>query len=189
MFKYIVGLFVLLSLSACQQKQPKNDTITMGDGTEISLQPHVDLYSKILGKSVDTKEFCKCYLPKYYSFLKLHPDKLKLFNQGKPVELSEADYSNLEAPYLNCIIQTATNDTSIKVTFTNDVIGEIKMALKNELSGSKTEKNNDIDKYCDCLIKGIQKKFTAREFYGGDYIRSKKYNMLEAKCSDLTKKE
>ncbi len=180
---------MLFSLFACKQKQTKDDSIVMNDGTEIPLKPYLEAYSKTLGKSVDTKEFCKCYVPKYYAFLKQHPDKLKLFKEGKPVDLSESDHDELYNPYLDCIAQTASNDTTIKVTFKEDVIMQMKNSMKSDLSGSEIEKTNDINEYCDCIIDGIQKEFTAKEFYRNDYTESDKYKKLTEKCLEITKKK
>jgi hypothetical protein len=66
---------------------------------------------------------------------------------------------------------------------------EVKKKMKKELVNTEIEKTNDVDKYCDCIIKSIQTDFTVKEFMQADFNETQKYQNLVDKCLAATIKE
>lgn len=185
------ALFVLvcLCLSACGQNHNSGDTISVDKDVEIPIKACVEENTKILGKSVNAVAFCKCLLPKFYEDLKNDPEKLKLLKAGDWSNLSKEKQELVIKYYQGCVSETATNDSTTKLTITPRMAAGIKKQMKQGLVGSGIEKTNDIDKYCDCMINSLQTDFTATEVLQTNFNETEKYQKAVANCLKVTKKK
>lgn len=181
-------LFLCLSLSACGQKAKTGDTITV-DGIEIPLAACVEANGKILGNAVDPVAFCKCLIPKFYQDVKNDPEKLLLLKKGSWYDLARDKRELVTKYFQSCISQTATNDSTAKLTITPRMAAGMKNKMKQELIGSDIEKTNDVDKYCDCMINSLQTDFTIKEVMQDNFNETEKYQKVIEKCLKLTKKK
>lgn len=179
---------VCLYLSACGQNRTTEDTVMVDTNVEIPIKACVEANKKILGNSVNPIAFCKCLLPKFYEDLKNDPEKLKLLKAGDWSTLSKEKQEMVIKYYQGCISQTATNDTTAKLTITPRMAEGIKKQMKQGLVGTDIEKTNDIDKYCDCMINSLQTDFTATEVMQTNFNETEKYQKAVAKCLNATKK-
>jgi hypothetical protein len=175
-------------LSACGQKQNEGETITVDKGVEIPIKACVEANTKILGNSVDPIGFCKCLIPKFYADLKNDPEKLKLLKEGNWYDLSKDKQELVIKYYQECISLTATNDSTAKLTITPRMAEGMKKKMKQDLIGSKIEKTNNVDKYCDCMINSLQNDFSAKEIMQTNFNETEKYQKVLDKCLKTTKK-
>ena len=180
-------IFICFLLSACGQRNV-GDTITVDKDVEIPIKACVEVNTKILGNSVDPVAFCKCLLPKFYEDLKNDPEKLKLLKEGNWYDLSKDKQELVIKYYQECISQTATNDSTAKLTITPRMAEGMKKKMKQDLIGSDIEKTNDVDKYCDCMINSLQTDFTAKEIMQTNFNETEKYQKVLDKCLKTTKK-
>ena len=188
MKRQVLLLFLCSGLFSCEQQQSKGDTIIVDNDVEIPIQACVEANSKILGNSVDPIAFCKCLIPKFYADLKSDPEKLKLLKKGNWYDLSKDKQELVIKYYQGCISQTATNDSTAKLTITPRMAEGIKKQMKQSLVGSDIEKTNDVDKYCDCMINSLQTDFTAQEIMQTNFNETEKYQKAVDKCLRTTKK-
>ena len=177
-----------LWLSSCGQNQDPNETVVVEDGVKISIKACVQANTKILGSSVDPVAFCKCVVPKFYSDLKNDPEKLKLLKDGRWFDLSKEKQELVTKYFQECIVATATTDSTAKLTITPRMAEGMKKKMKHELIGSEIEQTNDINKYCDCVINSLQTDFSIKEIMKDDFNQSEKYKQVMDKCLKATKK-
>lgn len=91
--------------------------------------------------------------------------------------------------YQSCITQAATNDSTVKFTITPYMAAGMKKKMKQELIGSEIEQNNDVDKYCDCIINSLQSDFTVQEIMRDKFNETEKYTQVVEKCLKSTTKK
>jgi hypothetical protein len=180
-------ILVGLCLSACGQKH-QGETVVVDKGVEIPIEPCVEANTKILGNSVDPVAFCKCLIPKFYEDLKNDPEKLKQLKEGNWYDLSKDKQELIIKYYQNCISQSTTNDSTAKLTITPRMAEGIKHKMKQDLVGSEIEKTNNVDKYCDCMIKELQENFSAKEILQTNFSETEKYQKMLNKCLEATRK-
>lgn len=179
-----------ICLSTCAQKQNQGETIIVDKDVEIPIKACVEANSKILGNSVNSITFCKCLIPKFYADLKTDPEKVKALKEGNWPNLSKEKQESISSYYESCISETATNDSTAKLTITPRMAEGMKKRWKQELIGSEIEQTNDIDKYCDCLIGKIQTEFTVKEiFRQKDFFESERYSRVVNQCLETTKRK
>jgi hypothetical protein len=180
-------ILVGLCLSACGQKH-QEETVVVEKGVEIPIKPCVEANTKILGNSVDPVAFCKCLIPKFYEDLKNDLEKLKQLKEGNWYDLSKDKQDLVIKYYQNCIFESATNDSTAKLTITPRMAERIKAQMKKDLIGSEIEKTNDVDKYCECMINSLQTDFSAKEIMQTNFSETEKYQRMVDKCLKATKK-
>lgn len=188
MKQLILSTLVCLFFSACEQKLV-GETVVVDEDIEIPIKPCVEANTKILGNSVDPVSFCKCLIPKFYEDIKNDPEKLEQLKEGNWNDLSKYKQELVIKYYQNCISQSATNDSTAKLTITPRMAEGIKGQMKKDLIGSEIEKTNDVDKYCDCIINGLQSDFSAKEIMQTNFNETDKYQKLVDKCLKATKKD
>ena len=186
--KKIFGTFcICFCISACRQNQ--GETIVVDNGVEIPIKACVEANTKILGNSVEPVAFCKCLIPKFYADLKNDPEKLKLLREGNWYDLSKEKQELVTKYYQECITQSATTDSTAKLTITPRMAEGMKNKMKQELIDTEIEKSNNVDKYCDCVISGLQTDFTAKELMQTKFNETEKYQIMVEKCLETTKKK
>src|SRR4030095_8052501 len=150
----------------------------------------VQTYTKILGRSVDPLAFCKCLLPNLYRDLKNDPEKLKLVKgEGSWYDLAKDKQEIMNQYFQSCLMQTATNDSTAKLSITPRMAEQMKKKMRQELIGSDIEKTNDLDKYCECMINSLQTDFTVKEIMQDNFNETEKYQRVVAKCLLSTRKK
>lgn len=178
-----------LSLAfGCRQNNNEADIVIVGNGIEIPIDGCVEGNTKIFGNSVDPVSFCKCLIPKLYDKYKDDPEKFKLFKEGEFDKAAEGDAEAVGIIYNECMSQSV-NDSTARLTITPRMEVTIREGIKNSFAGTDFEKTNDIDAYCDCLIKGMQTELTAKEIMQGNGADSIKFDNLRAKCAQATRKK
>ena len=175
-------------LSACGQNQNLGETVLVDTDVEIPIKACVEANSKILGNSVDPVAFCKCLIPKFYVDLKNNPEKLQLLKAGNWYDLSKDKQELVAKYYRECMLQSATKDSTAKFTVTPRMAVGMKKKMKQDLIDLDIEKTNDVDKYCDCIINSLQTDFTVKEIMKEHFNETEKYQKMVDKCSETTKK-
>lgn len=181
-------LFSCICLTAYGQKNSSGDTV-MIDEVKIPISACVEANSKILGNSVEPVAFCKCLIPKFYQYFKNDPEKLNLLKGGNWYKLAKDKQEIVGKYFQDCMTQSATNDSTAKLTITPRMAVGMKTKMKEDLIGSDIEKTNDIDKYCDCIIDTLQVEFTIKEIMQENFNQTDKYQRMLEKCLTLTKKK
>lgn len=185
----LLSLAISFCLIACMQNRKDiGETILVDKGVEIPISGCVEANEKIFGTSVNTIAFCKCLIPKFYEDLKNDSEKLRLLKEGKWAELSKEKKEIIAQYYQDCFSKTANVDSLSKMTITLSMAEKIKKGMKQQLVGSSIEKTNDIDKYCDCMIKSMQTDFTSKEIMSDNFTETEKYKKALEKCLSMTKK-
>ena len=185
--KYILLIFcICIFLSSCHQND--EDTVLVDDNVKIPIKACVEANTKVLGNSVDPVILCKCIIPKLYTDFKNDPEKLKIINESGWFDISTENQDVIATYYQDCITQSATNDSTSKLTITPRMAERLKTRMQQEMVGTDIEKTNDIDKYCDCVIQGFQTDFTANEVMKPNFNETAKYQILVDKCLESSKK-
>jgi len=185
---FLVLNFILLQY-ACRQIKNKDEMVIVDRNVEIPLKPCIEINKKILGNSVDVNAFCRCLIPKIYTDTKGDPAKVKLLEDGNWNELSAQNKNTISQYYEECIAKSATTDSTAKLTITPEMAVGMKKEIKNQLKGTEVEKANDVDKYCDCIINGLQTDFSAKELMQTNFNETEKYQKMVKRCLSSTKKK
>jgi hypothetical protein len=177
----IIAFLISIALIISCKQNSKNEVV-VGNGKKIPIDACVEVNTKILGKSVDPVAFCKCMIPKFYEVLKDDPDKLDLLNDGKFDQASIGQSQLVATFYSECMSQSGTGDSTARLTITPKMEADIRQGVKDAFEGTDFEKTNDIDAYCDCLVKGMQTELTPKEIMQSNTADSIKFERMREKC-------
>ena len=175
-------------LAGCVQNRNEDEYVVVGKDIEIPIDGCVLANKKILGNSVNPVAFCKCLIPKLYEAYKKDPEKTKLLMEGKFDKDAENDAETIQGFYNECMLQSATTDTMATITITPRMKAQIKQGIKDNFAGTEFEKTNDLDKYCDCLVKGMETELTARQIMSNDSTGNVKLEKIRNRCTQTSLK-
>lgn len=179
-FTIISFLIIIVLIIGC--KQNSKNVVVVGNGMKIPIDACVEANTKILGNSVDPVAFCRCMIPKFYETYKDDPQKLKFLEDGK-YDQSDLEQGQAAAVfYSECMSQSATGDSTARLTITPRMERGIREGIKNVFGGTEFEKTNDLDAYCDCIIKGMKTELTAKEVMQANSADSVKFERMREKC-------
>ena len=144
----------IFCLTSCLQNEDKENSVTI-EGVRIPIKACVETNNRLFGKSLNTKEFCKCMIPKLYSLVKDDPEQLKFLKKGNWDEVSKSKQQEFLQYYTECLNQFSIVDSTARLNATPEMVKDMKSGMKENLIGTEMGKTNDLDKYCDCIIEGI----------------------------------
>ncbi|MEP7236888.1 MAG: hypothetical protein ABI685_03445 [Ferruginibacter sp.] len=182
-------LYSILILAGCVQDKNDQDYVIVGKGIKIPIDGCVEANKMILGNAVNSVAFCKCLIPKFYKQYENDPAKLKLLLEGKFDKAVENGLEDVGKLYDECVSQTATTDSTATINITPRMESQIRQGIKTTFAGTEFEQAHDLDKYCDCLIAGMQTELTARQIMGNDSVGNIKMEKLRNQCAGASLKK
>jgi hypothetical protein len=197
--KQILGLLTLgLCLAACGQRnqvpppreQAGSDRFVLkGKDLEMAVDACVQANSKILNKSVNTEQFCRCLVPKMVENFKSNPKEMKALLTGDVSGMSNEQMLAVRKLYQTCMAEAATGDSTAAITVTPHMADVMRRNIKYGLKGTEAEQTHDVDKFCDCMIDSLQTNFSAKEVMQPNFEQTDKYQQMLQQCLSRTKKK
>ncbi|WP_298238439.1 hypothetical protein [uncultured Algibacter sp.] len=144
-----LAFFVIVSLGS--KVIPSN--FAEINGITVPLGKCMDGNQRIIPDKQERLSYCKCFAEKVLNDSTLKSKyRRKLENDDFLKVIAEIQKSQifLELGFENCM-------KSVKMEWTNNLANSMKEKLKKQLIGTEFENTNDIEKYCDCMIKEYRK--------------------------------
>jgi hypothetical protein len=175
-------LLLFVALLSFSNYKPQ-EVVVEYNGIKIPIGECIESNKPIIEDENDRTKYCSCMAEKLSNSKEVRSKYLSKLEQGnldgiiKRIE-HESYYDSLG-------VETCMD--SIKIEW-NDVLADaIENNIKNELSGTEFEKEYDIDKFCNCLIKEYR-KYPFKVINNKNFAESSLAMEINEKCRLLSKK-
>ncbi|MGH1387664.1 hypothetical protein [Kordia sp.] len=176
-------IFALFSLFNLSRKAIPSDFVNI-NGIRIPLGKCIEGNSKVIPDLEERKSYCLCFAEKIVNDSTLRSEyKVRLENDkfSKVILELQNTPAFIELDFENCL-------KSVKMVWTYKMIKSIKKTWKKALLGSEFEKTNDVDAYCDCLIKEYR-IYPLRKVMEDGFFESNIATEIQEKCTKESEKK
>lgn len=188
----LLFLFLFCSCQESQAEKPKTANQNISANTEAIVPVPMDLcieaHLQEIGSMPETEKFCNCYVPKFASLLENDSFLLDAASKGEMDKLPVDKKVELLRFYQECFSHEEIVNQLEAEGFSPEVVQGLKRGLKGGLASTNAAELFEIDPFCDCVVAGIQKRYTIMQVMNGEIMEMPSYEALQDSCGFVNRK-
>lgn len=190
----ILSIFILLG---CQGKVSKEsnligpnplENLSIETKVPVPMDLCIEAHLQDIGSMPETEKFCNCYVPKFASLLENDSFLLNAASKGEMDKLPVDKKVELLRFYQECFSHEEIVNQLEETGFSPEVVEGLKRGLKGALASTNAAELFDIDPFCDCVVAGIQKRYTIMQVMNGEIMEMPSYKALQDSCGFVNRK-
>ena len=182
---FIISLvtFATAAIFSLGSKTSPSNYITI-NGFKVPIGECIKGNRKIIPDEKERNEFCTCYAQKILNDpdLKLmYGTRLQNNDFTKVIKEIQESPTFLELGFENCL-------KSVTMEWTDKLANSMKESWEKQLTGTEFEQTNDIDQYCNCILKEYR-KYPLSEIMKDEFSESSKAQEIDEMCTEESYKQ
>jgi hypothetical protein len=194
--KLIVLLLFCGVVLSCNNDKKNNTSLNTTTTANKAVLPSVpvpmdlciEAHLQEIGSMEETEKFCNCYVPKFASLLENDSFLLDAASKGQMDKLPVDKKVQLLRFYQDCFSHEEIVNQLEAEGFSPEVVEGLKRGLKGALANTNAAQLFEVDAFCDCVVAGIQERYTIMQVMNGEIMEMESYKALQDSCGFVNRK-